>query len=362
VNVLLVDDSAANLTIYKAIVRNQTGCIGVPFTSSGDALDWCANNELAIALVDYDMPEPNGLEFIQRFRRLPNKGEVPIVMITGEEDRALRYKALEAGANDFLKKPIDVVECSARVHNMLELYRSRRKLENRALWLAEEVKKGTAEVVARERETIMRLARTAEYRDTGTGLHVVRMAHYAAAIGAAAGFSEREQELLLLAAPMHDIGKVAIPDSILLKPGKLDAAEISVMQQHTVIGHAILKDSTSMLLQKAAEIALTHHEKFDGSGYPHCLAAHDIPVAGRICAISDVFDALTSARPYKEAWSVDAAIAEITGRAATHFDPSLVDAFISVLPQILLLKAEHSDGSQSAPPSDHGAVPGRLIA
>jgi putative two-component system response regulator len=350
-NILLVDDSAANLTIYKAIVRNQIGCVGVPFTSSADALRWCADNELAIAVVDYDMPEPNGLEFIRRFRRMPHMGEVPVIMITGEEDRALRYKALEAGANDFLQKPIDVVECSARVHNMLELYRSRRKLENRALWLAEEVKKGTAEVVARERETIMRLARTAEYRDTGTGLHVVRMAHYAMAIGAAAGLSECEQELLLLAAPMHDIGKVAIPDAILLKPGKLDAAEFTVMQQHTIIGHAILKDSTSMLLQKAAEIALTHHEKFDGSGYPHCLAAHDIPVAGRICAISDVFDALTSVRPYKEAWSVDKAVAEITGRATQHFDPALVEAFISILPEILRLKAEHSDGMQS--PSEH---------
>jgi response regulator RpfG family c-di-GMP phosphodiesterase len=348
-NILLVDDSAANLTIYKAIVRNQTGCVGVPFTSSADALRWCAVNELAIAIVDYDMPEPDGLEFIRRFRCLPHKGEVPVIMITGEEDRELRYKALEAGANDFLQKPIDVVECSARVHNMLELYRSRRKLENRALWLAEEVKKGTAEVVARERETIMRLARTAEYRDTGTGLHVVRMAHYAMAIGAAAGFSESEQELLLLAAPMHDIGKVAVPDSVLLKPGKLDAAEIAVMQQHTVIGHAILKDSNSMLLQKAAEIALTHHEKFDGSGYPHRLAAHDIPVAGRVCAISDVFDALTSVRPYKAAWSVDEAVSEITRRATQHFDPALVEAFISVMPEILRLKAEHSDGIQSPP-------------
>ena len=149
---------------------------------------------------------------------------------------------------------------------------------------------------------------------------------------------------------MHDIGKVAVPDSILLKPGKLDAAEFAVMQQHTVIGHAILKDSTSTLLQKAAEIALTHHEKYDGSGYPHRLKANDIPVAGRICAISDVFDALTSERPYKEAWSVDDAVAEITGSATQHFDPTLVDAFVSVLPEIVRLKAEHSDGMQSSPP------------
>jgi putative two-component system response regulator len=349
-NILLVDDSQSNLVIYKAMIRNQPGCAAVAFTSSADALVWCEKNELAIAVVDYHMPDPNGLEFIRRFRRLPNKGDVPVVMITLEEDRALRYKALEAGANDFLQKPIDVVECSARIHNMIELYQSRRQIENRAIWLAEEVKKGTAEIVLRERETITRLARTAEYRDTGTGLHVVRMAHYAMVIGAAAGLSGREQELLLLAAPMHDIGKVAIPDSILLKPGALDAREYAVMQQHTTIGHEILKDSVSTLLQKAAEIALTHHEKFDGSGYPNRLKMHDIPISGRICAISDVFDALTSVRPYKHAWSVDEAVAEISRLAGAHFDPWLAQAFTSVLPEILRLKEEYSDGTHIVPP------------
>ncbi len=345
-NILLVDDSAANLTIYRAIVRNQPGCIAIPFTSSADALVWCAANELAIAVIDYSMPDPNGLEFIRRFRRLPGKSEVPVIMITGEGDRALRYKALEAGANDFLQKPIDIVECSARIRNMLELHRSRQQLENRALWLAEEVKKATAEIEVRERETIMRLARTAEYRDTETGLHVVRMAHYAKAIGAASGLSESEQALLLLAAPMHDIGKVAIPDLILLKRGKLDDDESAIMRQHTTIGHKILSGSTSTLLQSAAEIALTHHEKFDGSGYPNGLKSHDIPVAGRICAISDVFDALTSVRPYKDAWTVDAAIAEIKLSAGQHFDPILVNAFTSVLPEIVRLKLKYSDGAQ----------------
>src|SRR4029077_817139 len=192
--------------------------------------------------------------------------QVPVIMITAESDRALRYRALETGANDFLQKPVDIVECSARIRNMLELSRARKQLESRTLSLSEEVKKSTAEIVVRERETIMRLARTAEYRDLDTGLHIVRMAHYAKAVGAAAGMSESEQELLFLAAPMHDIGKVAIPDSILLKPGKLDADEYAIMQKHTTIGHAILKGSSSLLLQKAAEIALTHHEKFDGSG------------------------------------------------------------------------------------------------
>jgi response regulator RpfG family c-di-GMP phosphodiesterase len=349
-NILLVDDSQANLVIYKGIVRHQPGCIAIPFTSSSDALRWCADNDPAIAVVDYDMPDPNGLEFIRHFRRLPGKAEIPIIMITGEEDRSLRYKALEIGANDFLNKPIDIVECSARIRNMLELHRARQQLENRAIWLAEEVKKGTAEIIGRERETIMRLARIAEYRDTETGLHIVRMAHYAKAIGAATGLSESEQELLFLAAPMHDIGKVAIPDSILLKAGPLDAHEYAIMQTHTTIGHSILKESTSTMLQKAAEIALTHHERFDGSGYPQGLKSHDIPVFGRICAISDVFDALTSVRPYKDAWPVDEAVSEILRGAGRHFDSRFVDAFRSVLPEIRRLKEEYADRTKAARP------------
>jgi two-component system, response regulator RpfG len=347
-NILLVDDSMANLVIYKAIVRNQAGCTAIPFTSSTEALQWCGSNELATAVVDFSMPELNGLEFISRFRQLPHKLEVPVIMITGEKDRALRYRALEAGANDFLEKPIDVVECSARMRNMVELHRNRSQLENRALWLAEEVKKVTAEIRTRERETIMRLSRTAEYRDTQTGLHIVRMAHYAKAIGKAAGLSETEQELLLLAAPMHDIGKVAIPDSILLKTGKLDAGEYATMQTHTTIGHSILKDSSSTLLQKAAEIALTHHERFDGTGYPHGLKSINIPLAGRICAISDVFDALTSERPYKAAWDVADAAAEISRGAGHQFDPSLAASFESALPEILRLRLTYSETAHPA--------------
>ena len=353
-NVLLIDDSQANLAVYKGIVRHQPGSFAVAFTSSSDALRWCAGNEPAIVVVDYSMPDPNGVEFIRRFRRLPGKAEIPVIMITGEEDRALRYKALEAGANDFLQKPIDVIECSVRFRNMLDLSRSRKQLENRAQSLAEEVKRGTADVLARERETIMRLARAAEYRDSQTGLHIVRMAHYARAIGTAAGLGESERELLFLAAPMHDIGKVAIPDSILLKPGTLDAAEFAIMQQHTTIGYSILNGSDSKLLQEAAEIALTHHEKFDGSGYPRGLKADGIPLSGRICAISDVFDAVTSVRPYKEAWPLDAAIAEIARNAGQHFDPRLVRAFMSIIPEIVRLKEEHADGAPSTRPGTRG--------
>jgi response regulator RpfG family c-di-GMP phosphodiesterase len=178
------------------------------------------------------------------------------------------------------------------------------------------------------------------------------MAHYSKLIGAAAGLGEKAQEMLLTAAPMHDIGKVGIPDSILLKLGRLTDDEFAIMQRHTTIGHTILKDSASPLLQKAAEIALTHHERFDGSGYPHGLKSHGIPISGRICAIGDVFDALTSVRPYKHAWPVDAAVAEIARGAGAHFDPWLVKAFTSVITEILRVKDLYSDPVETIRP-DH---------
>ena len=355
--ILLVDDSQSNLLIYRGIVKNLAGCTAAPFTSSAEALEWCETNDPAIAIVDYTMPAPNGVEFIRRFRRMPRKADIPIIMITGEADKALRYKALEAGANDFLNQPVDIVECSARMRNMLELRRSRQLLEDRAALLAGEVKKGIEQIVARERETIHRLARTAELRDPETGLHIVRMAHYCKTIALGAGLSHDDQELLLLSAPMHDIGKVAIPDSILLKPAKLDPEEYHVMQQHTTIGYDILKDSESTLLQSAATIALTHHEKYDGSGYPGGLKGDEIPISGRICAISDVFDALTSVRPYKPAWPVDKAVEEIRRGSGTHFDPRLVKAFIFVFSEISRLKNEYSeDRLRAKSPGDYATL------
>jgi two-component system, response regulator RpfG len=345
-NILIVDDSAPNILIYKGIVRNLTGCIAICFTSSAEALTWSEKNDPDVAIVDYDMPSPNGLEFISQFRRMAGKHDTPILMVTAETGKTLRYRALESGATDFLNKPVDIIEFSARVRNMLELRRSRKALEDRAGWLTVEVQKATEQIVERERETIWRLARVAEYRDTETGMHIVRMGQYCKAIAKAAGLSADDQEMLLLAAPMHDIGKIAIPDSILLKPGKLDATEFMTMKQHTIIGHDILKGSSSHLLRMAAEIALSHHEKYDGSGYPYGLEREDIPLFGRICALSDVFDALTSVRPYKDAYPVDESVATIVAGAGQQFEPKLVHAFTSALPDILKLKEEYSDTAQ----------------
>jgi response regulator RpfG family c-di-GMP phosphodiesterase len=336
--ILIVDDSKVNLKLYTRLITQDGYGESRCFPCSGDALEWAKENDVALVIVDYNMPAPNGLDFIKIMRSMPGKEDVPILMVTADHARELRYEALECGANDFLTKPIDQVEFKARVKNMVALSESQRQLAETATWLADQVKAATAEIASRERETIMRLSLLAEQRNPETSAHLSRMASYCQIIARGAGLSPGEQELLLTASPLHDVGKVAIPDSILLKPAKLTSREYAIVKRHALVGYEILKDSTSPLLQLAAKIALTHHEKYDGSGYPQGLAADQIPLVGRICALSDVFDALTSVRPYKKAWPVNLAVAEIQRNRGTHFDPRLVDIFELALPELLRVK------------------------
>jgi putative two-component system response regulator len=232
---------------------------------------------------------------------------------------------------------------------MLKLRSSQKKLANRALLLADEVAKATEQIVTRERETLFCLGRAAEFRDPETHEHIVRMSNYSKLIGRRMGLSEDEAELLLLAAPLHDIGKLGTPDSILLKPGKLTPEEFEIMKQHTVIGGKILSNSASPILQAGAEIAMSHHEKFDGSGYPHGTKGKAIPLNGRIVAVADVFDALTSERPYKKAWELDRATSLILESKGGHFDPDVVDAFFDVLVDVLEVKARYRDSDTVEP-------------
>lgn len=341
--VLIVDDSDISIRIYESVLRRQPGVAFQSFTSSRDALLWARENDVSLALLDYNMPSPNGLEFIEQFRAIPRNIDASIIMVTGETERDIRYKALELGANDFLTKPVDPVELSARAKNMLALAEGRRQLADRAAWLAAEVRRATAHIRDRERETINRLTRAAEFRDNETGMHIVRMGHFCAIIGRAAGLPEDDCEMLLMAAPMHDIGKVATPDHILLKPGSLSPEEWEIMKEHTISGYEILKESDSPLLQSAAEIALGHHEKFDGSGYPYGRKGDRIPLYARICAISDVFDALTSNRPYKRAWAIMDAVPYMLGKSGEHFDPELMTVFEKALPQIIDAKLAYAD-------------------
>ncbi len=342
-NIVIVDDTQINVTLMQALVNRIEGCKPVCFTDSAAGLDWCLLNQPDIVIVDYMMPAPDGIEFIQRFRAASGTAEVPVLMVTADHEKDVRYRALESGANDFLTKPVDRIEFTSRVKNMLALRRSHLALTDRAALLADEVHKATAEIREREREAVFRLARAAEFRDPETGAHIQRMAHYSQLIARGRGLDEAQQKLILEAAPMHDVGKLGTPDMILLKPGKLTSEEFAVMKQHATIGWEILRDSSAPTLKVAAEIAYTHHEKFDGCGYPRGLAGEQIPLFGRIVAIADVFDALTSTRPYKPAWEFDQAWEFIAAGRGTHFDPRCADAFLANRDDVTAIRERFRD-------------------
>ncbi len=343
--IAIVDDTPLNLTLIQALVRKLTppGTEIVCFTSPTEGLDWCATHEPDLIIVDYMMPDLNGVEFIQAVRQHHPTDIVPILMVTAAHEKEVRYESLSAGANDFLTKPIDRHEFDPRVRTMLTLRESQKRMRNWNDDLQQAVLRQTADIVARERETITRLARAAEYRDPETGAHILRMAHYSRLIAERLGVSEELCDRLLSAAPMHDVGKVGTPDHILLNPGRLTDEEMVIMRRHASIGHDILKGSSSPMIQLAAEIALTHHEKFDGSGYPEGLAGEAIPLMGRIVAVADVFDALTSARPYKPAWEIDRAVDFMKEQRGAHFDPACVDAFFMEWDEVLAIRNRFRD-------------------
>ncbi|APR03897.1 HD domain-containing phosphohydrolase [Thauera chlorobenzoica] len=351
-NVVIVDDTPLNLTLMTKLIGRLPGAIPVPFDSALEGLAWCDTSDPDLVIVDYRMPGMDGLEFIRQLRARRDRDDLPILMVTASDDRRVRYEALEYGANDFLTKPFDTHEFEPRVRNMLKLRDAHLATRQRAASLAAEVRRATAAILERERETITRLARAAEFRDPETGAHIQRMSHYSALIARALGYPEEFAEAILMAAPMHDVGKLGIPDDILLKAGKLSADEFAVMQRHPRIGYDILKDSSSSILRLGATIALSHHEKLDGSGYPQGLAGEAIPLAGRIVAVADVFDALTSVRPYKPAWRFSRAVALLRTGRGSHFDPRCVDAFLHRWSDVLAIHARFRD-----PPARSGAVP-----
>ncbi|PJA32650.1 MAG: two-component system response regulator [Zetaproteobacteria bacterium CG_4_9_14_3_um_filter_53_7] len=341
--VLIVDDNPTNVMLLKHMIQKLDGCEPICFTSSREGITWCEAGKPDLLLVDYMMPEIDGLEFIRRFRLIPHCVDIPVVMITAEEKKEVRYQALEAGANDFLNKPIDKTEFVARTNNMIRLRKNQFQLANRAEWLAKGIKKATEELRQQEREALLLLSKAAEYRDPETGAHLNRMSLYSKIIARNLGFGEEEQEIMLEASPMHDVGKVGTPDHILLKPGKLDPDEFEIMKQHASYGYDILKQGSSRLMQVAAEIAVTHHEKFNGRGYPLGLKGEDIPLRGRIVAVADVFDALTSERPYKKAWPLQEALDLLRRESGEHFDPQCVDAFLTSLDEVQEIMVQYHE-------------------
>ncbi|ANH03370.1 HD-GYP domain-containing protein [Shinella sp. HZN7] len=342
--ILLVDDNKTNLTFLGKLVEKLTGCEPVLFENPVDVLTAMPALDFDIAVIDFQMPAYNGVELLGEMRRFEKYRSKPVVFVTADGDGAVRMAALNAGAIDFLTKPVSPLEFQARMRNLVALVDAQNKLADKAEWLRVEVQKAVAELRSREEEIIDRLTIAASYKDAETAKHTKRVGLYSEAIALSYGLGEELCNDIRLASPMHDIGKVAIPDAVLLKKGKLTEQEFTTMQQHTIAGCDILRESKSSLLQLAAEIARSHHERWDGQGYPFRLSGEAIPLAGRIVALADNFDALTTARPYKPAWSVEQTVAHIRERAGTQFDPGCVEAFERALPSILKTMLDNIDG------------------
>ncbi|MDB2705205.1 response regulator [Pseudomonadota bacterium] len=343
--IVIVDDQSTGRTILERIILQISDNIKVvAFDEPAPALKWLDNNFADLIVTDYMMPVMNGIKFIQNIRSKPEYENVPIMMITVSGEKAVRYDALEAGATAFLTRPIDQFECRTSCRNLLQLHEQHLIIQDRADWLARQVDMATKKIIVRERESIICLSKAGEYKDEDTGNHVIRMAKYSRLIAEATGkFSSHECEDLEYAAPMHDIGKIGIPDSILLKKGKLDEKEWEIMKKHSEIGSEILSSSSSKYMQIAAIIALNHHERMDGKGYPNNLEGNEIPLIARVVAVADVYDALVTSRPYKSAWKNEDALAYIKQQAGTHFDPICVDAFFKRIDDVNIIRNELSD-------------------
>jgi putative two-component system response regulator len=328
---LILDDSEMNNLLVVQALKPVADCEPVAFTCPVEALAFLRANvdRIGIVVTDYDMPGLTGLDVIAAARAVPGFAHVPIVMVTSLDQRSLRHQALRAGATDFLGKPCDPVEIQARVSNLMKISAAHRQDQDRAAWLAREVAAAVSVIEAREREIITLLMRAAEQRDTDTGDHIARVAGYVGVIARNLGFDPPYIQALTLASTMHDVGKIGVPDSILLKRGPLSPDERAEMEKHAERGRRILEGSTSDVVRLAAEIAESHHERWDGTGYPDGLAAEEIPLEAAIVGLADSWDAMTTDRPYHRALTADEALAEIYGGRGTQFSPAVVDAFLT---------------------------------
>lgn len=340
--ILIVDDQPANVTLIEKMldIDGYNNVISTTDPTQVEAIYLEQNSDLV--LLDLNMPVMDGYQVLAKIREV-DPDYPPIIVLTAQSDRESRIKALDLGARDFLAKPFDRVELMTRIRNMLEVRIMTKAMKNQNKILDGMVKERTKELNDTRLEVIRRLGRAAEYRDDMTGFHIIRMSRYSQLLALAAGMDEDEAERLLNASPMHDIGKIGIPDNVLLKPGKLDADEWKIMQTHVNIGVEILSGSDSELMDMAAEVAQNHHEKWDGSGYPCALAGEDIPLTGRVVAVADVFDALTTERPYKDAWPVEKAVEFLKDQRGKHFEPRLVELFVEILPDILAVREQYSE-------------------
>lgn len=345
--ILIVDDSRSSLAFLTQKVSEMGKYRVENFLDPKEALARSSELQFDLVILDNIMPGMDGIELTCRLRAKENYRLVPIIMVTSDSAEAMRIEAIGAGANDFLTKPFDTIELQARVRNLAALRQAQVELANHAQWLMREVEIATNHVVEREEELIWRLARAIEYRDGDIGEHVSRVALISRMIAEGVGLDEERCRIVYLAAPLHDIGKIGIADSILGKPGKLTAGETRSMREHVNIGARILERGTSELIRAAELIAQSHHERWDGAGYPDQLSRSDIPIEARIVAIADVFDALCSERSYKAAWPVEKAHEEILKNSGTQFDPDCVAAFEKRWPEISAIARDRTTPEQA---------------
>lgn len=335
--ILVVDDTPENIDVLGGLLRDQ---FKVKAALNGErALKIAeADPQPVMILLDIMMPGMDGYEVCEKLKANPVTAKIPVIFVTAKNQDEDERRGFELGAVDYITKPFSPSVVHARVKTHLALY-------DQNIALEQKVRERTSELNETRLEIIRRLGRAAEFKDNETGLHVIRMSHYARLIAEALDYGDDFTDLIFNAAPMHDIGKIGIPDHVLLKPGKLDDAEWEVMRKHPEFGAEIIGEHDSELIRLSKEIALTHHEKFDGSGYPKGLKGNEIPISGRIVAIADVFDALTTERPYKKAWSVEDAIKLIDDSSGSHFDPELVAIFHTVLSEVLEIKERYAEST-----------------
>lgn len=320
--ILVVDDEPTNLRILNQILSDTYKLI---FAKSGEeALRLIEKEQPNLILLDVMMPGMTGYQVCETLKNSDRFKSIPIIFVTALSDAGDEAKGLNLGAVDYISKPISPAVVKVRVKTHLSLV------------AVDELRRTRLQI-------IQRLGRASEYKDNETGMHVMRMSHYSRVLAIAYGFSSERAENLFNAAPMHDIGKIGIPDSIMLKPGKLSDEEFAIMKKHPEIGAEILGESDSDLIDLAKTVSMTHHEKWNGTGYPNQLLGEDIPIEGRIVALADVFDALTSVRPYKEAWPIEKAMAFIHSQKGEHFEPILVDLFEQQLSKIIEIKERWKD-------------------
>ena len=338
--ILIVDDAPENIDVLRGILKDH---YQLKIATNGKKALKIANSDLKedrpdLILLDIMMPEMDGYEVCRQLKGNYKTAGIPVIFVTAKGEVEDEAKGFDLGAVDYMTKPVSSILVLKRVQNHLNLY-------DQKCLLDDQVKLQTQVIDETRFQIIQRLGRAAEYKDNETGMHVMRMSHYSEVLALAAGMSAEEATLLLNASPMHDIGKIGIADNILLKPAKLDEEEWEQMQQHPQIGADIIGNHQSVMLNMAKEIALTHHEKYDGTGYPNGLKGEEIPLTARIVAIADVFDALTTERPYKKAWTVDDALELLKEEAGAHFDPILVATFIEAIPDILALKQKYAESA-----------------